>query len=659
MPSLASLIGLTILFAGLSAQAAWLDVLRPVNLSPDVGAPILFPPETDSMDPAQLAEKVEAGAYAILEGQSKNSEFFGFHATQRIISVRSAVDLRHPKLPIIWEEAAQVPFFEIPHTAILFAQERWDNAPLMAGLRRGAGALLWVAAGPGAKGHERFPYLPQALADLGLDPPVRSKNLWVFFDSSYRLRIDPNYMARKWRQNGISALHIAAWHYYDSDPQRDQYLRNLIGACHRNAILVYAWLELPHVSEGFWARHPEWREKTASGADAHLDWRKLMNLRNPQCKAEVSAGVRDLLTRFDWDGVNLAELYFESLEGHANPSRFTPMNADVRKEFRDSHHFDPADLFDPASPRFRERDTAALEKFLNYRAQLARRLQQEWIGEVDALRKQFPHLDLVLTHVDNLLQPDTRAQIGADAKSVLPLMEKHDFTFLIEDPATAWHLGPQRYPEISRRYAPIARRRSNLAIDINVVERFQDVYPTKQQTGTELFQEVHLAGGAFARVALYFENSIPVQDWPLLGAALAQPKSIRRESGRTIIDSPTPIGLRWQGPASVNGSLWPVTAGGVLWLPPGRSVVEPSSQEAPVRILDLNAALRSAAVRGTGLEFSYEAPSRALVRLNRMPVQILLDGVPTEPKVWVFDEDWILVLPKGQHLVSLKTDSGV
>ena len=71
--------------------------------------------------------------------------------------------------------------------------------------------------------------------------------------------------------------------------------------------------ELPHVSEKFWDQHPEWREKTAVLQDAQLDWRKLMNLTNRAAFAEVSKGVRDLVMHFDWDGVNLAELYFESL----------------------------------------------------------------------------------------------------------------------------------------------------------------------------------------------------------------------------------------------------------------------------------------------------------------------------------------------------------
>ena len=56
-----------------------------------------------------------------------------------------------------------------------------------------------------------------------------------------------------------------------------------------------------------------------------------------------------LIERFDWDGVNLGELYFESLEGAANPSRFTPMNDDIRGEFKALTGVDPHTSV-PASP---------------------------------------------------------------------------------------------------------------------------------------------------------------------------------------------------------------------------------------------------------------------------------------------------------------------
>ena len=156
----------------------------------------------------------------------------------------------------------------------------------------------------------------------------------------------------------------------------------LIEACHREGILVYAWLELPHVSDEFWEKHPEWREKTAVLQDAQLDWRKLMNLRNRDCFRAVSAGVDQLISRFDWDGVNLAELYFESLEGMGNPARFTPMNDDVRAEFRGRAGFDPIELF-----RTRK-DEASKKLFLDFRSDLARRMQEEWLAKLEGERKK-------------------------------------------------------------------------------------------------------------------------------------------------------------------------------------------------------------------------------------------------------------------------------
>src|SRR5262249_59054260 len=117
----------------------------------------------------------------------------------------------------------------------------------------------------------------------------------------------------------------------------------------------------------------EWREKTGVLQDAQLDWRKLMNLQNRSCFDATQKGIRDLIINFDWDGVNLAELYFESLEGISNPSRFTPMNEDVRREFRAARGFDPIDLFGGRT------DSASRRLFLDYRAGLAARMQAEWL----------------------------------------------------------------------------------------------------------------------------------------------------------------------------------------------------------------------------------------------------------------------------------------
>jgi hypothetical protein len=602
--------------------------------------------QASDLPPAVARERIHSGSVGILEGSSVVAEGFGIKPTSKKVVVRSVTDARAPKLGIIWDKAQELPVFELPPGAQVFAKERWTGAPLMAGLKHGSGSVLWLAAKPGARGYERVPYVLQALSDLGLQPPLRSNRLWAFFDSSYRSRVDLDYFAEAWRKAGIAALHVAAWHYNEPDAERDAYLRRLIEACHKRAILVYAWIELPHVSEAFWQQHPEWREKTALLQDAHLDWRKLMNLQNPDCFRVVSTATRGLIERFDWDGVNIGELYFESLEGVANPSRFTPMNDDIRSEYKALTGIDPHTLFETKV------DSPEMKLFLNWRAGVVKRMQSQWIAEVEKTRKTRPNLDIVLTHVDDRFDTRMRELVGADAAAVLPMLGAHDFQFLIEDPATVWHLGPERYSEIARRYAQLTPKRDKLAIDINIVERYQDVYPTKQQTGVELLQLVQIASKAFDRVALYFENSIAKADWSLLPSAGAVAKRFERSGGKVVVESDHGLGVKWPGAAKVNGRPWPLSDGNTVWLPKGSYVIEPAIQSA-ARIRDFNGNLHTAAATARGVEFSYQSGSRAIAVLNGKVKRLEIDGREEAP---AFLADQVLALPRGQHLVGIEME---
>ena len=635
---------ISLLVAGcLQAQSVLLLTDEP-GAWPDIFASVgLTLREASDIPPVVARAQVQAGAFGILEGASATAEEFGIRPSTKKVVVRSVTDTRAPKLDIVWEKAQELQVFDLPADARVFARERSTGAPLMAGFASGKGSVLWLATKPGARGYERFPYVLQAAADLGLQPPLRSNRLWAFFDTSYRSRVDVDYFAEAWRKAGIAALHVAAWHYNEPDAERDEYLRKLIEACHKRAILVYAWLELPHVSEKFWADHPEWREKTALSQDAHLDWRKLMNLQNAECFRAVSDSTRSLLQRFDWDGVNIAELYFESLEGPANAARFTPMNEDIRREYQAKAGIDPITLF-PA-----KQDSPDLTRFLEWRAALVKRMQSDWLTEIEKSRRFKPDLDIVLTHVDDRFDTRMRQLVGADAGAVLPMLNQHDFTFLIEDPATVWHLGPERYAEIARRYEQLTPKREKLAIDINIVERYQDVYPTKQQTGVELFQLVRVTSRAFHRVALYFENSILKADWSLLPSAGAVAKRYERSGEKVIVESAHGLGVRWRGAAKVNGRAWPVWDGETVWLPPGSFVLEPSGESEPL-VTDFSGDLRTAIITGRGVEISYQSGSRAIARLKRPLKRLEIDGQEVAPSML---SEGVLALPRGQHLVSL------
>jgi hypothetical protein len=635
-------------FSVLSDDAGgWPEILASIGLQRQpAGVARVLVVRTGAAASPEWNSRVEHGAILVLEGESPLAEMFGFRPGNQKVRVNSLADVHNPKLSIVWEKGLDLPVFEIPPGARVFARERWTGAPLTAGSRRGAGAVLWVAAAPGERGYERFPYLPNALCDLGMDPPFRSDRLWAFFDSSYRLGVDLDYFAARWRKSGIAALHVAAWHFYEPDPDRDRYLAKLIEACHREGILVYAWLELPHVSEKFWADHPEWREKTALLQDAQLDWRKLMNLTNRDCFRAVSAGVKQLAGRFDWDGVNLAELYFESLEGMGNPARFTPMNDDVRAQFRSKSGFDPIELFGA------RKDAASRKAFLDFRSDLAWKMQEDWLAEVEALRRDKPNLDLVLTHVDDRFDAGMRDAIGADAARVLPLLDRHSFTFLIEDPATIWNLGPQRYQTLAERYAALTPRRERLAIDLNVVERYQNVYPTKQQTGAELFELVHRASTGFQRVALYFESSLQEPDLKLLPSAAAAVTRMESSGPKTVVESAAGVGVPWKGPVMVDGRPWPVADGETVWLPAGAHTLEAAPERAAPRLVRLNADLKAARISSpTAIEFSYQSAARAIVILDRAPLRLKIDGADERLKL---AGPKTLLLPRGQHNVVIE-----
>ncbi|MBV8731625.1 MAG: hypothetical protein JO336_17600 [Acidobacteriia bacterium] len=630
-------------------KGAWPDILSSIGLQAKPAANArIFVARTGAPGSDEWVPRVEKGAVLILEGESSLAESFGFRRGKDNVRVSSLIDIHNPKLPIVWEKSLDLPVFEIPEGTRVFARERWNGAPMIAGLRHGAGAVLWIAVPPGEKGYERFPYLLAALADLGVEPPFRTPGLWAFFDSAYRSRVDLDYFAERWRKAGISALQVAAWHFYDPSDEGDTYLKKLIEACHRAGILVYAWLELPHVSEQFWKDHPEWREKTAVLQDAQLDWRKLMNLTNRGCFKAASEGVRGLVGRFDWDGVNLAELYFESLEGIGNPSRFTPMNEDVRRIFKAREGFDPVELFSS------RKDIGSQRAFLDFRTELASKIEEEWLGVLEGMRRAKPDLDLVLTHVDDRFDNSMRDAIGADAGRVLPLLDQHPFSFLIEDPATIWNLGPQRYKAIAAAYQPLTTHHDKLAIDLNIVDRYQNVYPTKQQTGTELFQLVHQAAANFHRTALYFENSLLAPDLGLLPASATAVSRMDTHGDKVTVEAPSSFGLLWRGEATVDGQLWPAADGQAVWLPAGTHTVEPAAAKPGLHLLYLNGDLRAARVLdGATIEFSYQSSARAIAVLDRAPAKIEVDNKAIEiPAAGAKT----LLLPRGQHVVTVRAE---
>jgi hypothetical protein len=373
-----------------------------------------------------------------------------------------------------------------------------------------------------------------------------------------------------------------------------------------------------------------------------------MNLSNPDCQSAVLDGVHNMLVRFDWDGVNFAELYFDGTGGIAEPREFTPFNNDVRREVRRRHGFDPIELINNQPP-----DAAKLRTFLNYRSDLVARLQETWIAALEKMRAEKPNLDVVLTHVDDRFDTTMHDAIGADAARALKLLDRYEFTFIVEDPGTVWNLGPQRYAEIAALYRPLTPHQDSLAVDINIVERDQIVYPTKQQTGAELAELIHTASVSFPRVIYYYEGSVSSVDSPLMSPASALVTHAELDGGDLIIESPYGVGLNWSSAVFLDGKDWPVRDDQHIWVPVGRHVLHESPTPSALRVLDFNGTLISAAIRSEGIELNYESESRALVQMDRRPTRLVVDGKPSDLNLC---GEFVVSLPRGKHKVLISAN---
>jgi len=71
-------------------------------------------------------------------------------------------------------------------------------------------------------------------------------------------------------------------------------------------------------------------------------------------------------------------------------------------------------------------------------------------------------------------------------------------------------------------------------------------------------------------------------------------------------------------------------------------------------LVHLNGDLKAArAVDAKTLEFTYQSASRAIAIFSRAPVKLRIDGVDEAPQL---AGPATLLLPRGQHVVTLATD---
>jgi hypothetical protein len=357
-----------------------------------------------------------------------------------------------------------------------------------------------------------------------------------------------------------------------------------------------------------------------------------MNLQDPQCLKAVLKDMESFLREYEWDGVNVGELTFESLEGPENQETFTPFNAQARHEFQSLYQFDPLELFNPKSEHFWPEHEEGMQQFFAYRRDVNTRLLKTFLEALERLNVNHKlHWDIVVTMLDALQHPELSDYLGIDVNRTVALVNQNNATLQVEDPSQDWSKPPDRYIALGERYKQVPLRKPFM-IDINVLSVHpsnQKGFATAQPTGVEVVQLWRAASSQSSRVCLYAESTVHEQDWEIMPYAMAADTDLRREGDNWVIHTPQTIRLdvgatsrRFQ----LDNQPWYCNDKGSVWIPKGDHTLTFSRLQKPwfdttdleTHLLSISGELLGNQKVSLGLEIFYESPNRCAMMLTRI-----------------------------------------
>ncbi|MCB2204047.1 polysaccharide deacetylase family protein [bacterium] len=623
---------------------------------------------------SELVEWIRHGGRAVTDGHNEFSLELGMKYTGTSVRLTGLRERLYPEDDVLWNESTAFRKFEVESDDVIYAADPETEAPVVISRAFGEGRFLYLGTrlDPHTDmGVSRYPFLIQYVAkDMDLHPVFRRDALEVYFDPGFRSAIPVESLVRRWVTHGVRAVYVGSWHDYHTytyDYER------LVRLCHENGILIYAWLEPPQISHKFWEEHPEWREKNVYGKDNRASWRYPLAMTDSACVGAMMREYASFLRQHDFDGVNIAETYFESdVRGPAEPGNYAPMHPSARKEFAALQGFDPALLFEQGGRYYWKDNPRALRLFEDYRVQKVVDMHRRLLQLAYEIRNERPGFSVLVTMLDNLGSPGLRASQGIDIERIIALDEEYPFTLIVEDPMARWSESPRRYHAIASRYRQLMG--DDFALDINILsfrsKETPTMFPTLVQSGIEAFSLYQVASSEVDRTVVYAESSINPHDFPMLSYASTGKVRWKHVPGGYEIFSPHAVTLELspsQKYVLIDGALRTSAGDGRFLIPAGRHHVQLESQgEALLESGVLHATLLSCTGTLLSLDegersvsFTYRSAERCYVTINKKPVEILIDGEKRELPVREGIMRYSVRLPDGEHRVQIITSGAV
>ena len=622
-----------------------------------------------------IVKFVHAGGNLITDQKNDLAEELGIHFSTAQLRIRSIRDRSYPDEPIAWQNFEPMFKLNVEHVDEVFCQDAASDAPVVIGMGVGKGKILFFGSrfDPATQeGYSRYPYLLDYVKRyFRLGPLVRRENLEAFFDPGLRANYSVEDLIKLWVRAGIRRIHVAGWHEY---PKYTYDYARLIRLAHANGILVYAWLEPPQVSQKFWQNHPEWRERNYKGENVRPSWRYPVALTDPACIDTMTAFYKKLLSGFDWDGVNIAELYFDAGKGLDEPLKYAPMHPSAVRDIRKKFGIDLLTIFDENSPWYWKSNPTVQSTLTEYRISKLDEIYERLLREFSDYARLRPGFQIIVTAMDSYGSPELREHIGVDMAHILALQKRFGFSLQVEDAEHLWSTDPRRYVEIGKKYGQLIGDPSKLLLDLNIIDLSLSTrkpgavtpFPTFKQTGTESFQLIHAASIGAPRFTFYAEQTVNPQDLSFFASAAAHGIHYKRSGDYYSIDAAHSFSLRFPKEIAhilLDGMLIPASRDNLFFIPAGMHTVDVnpgttgafSTSQLQPRILSSTGDVSELSYGMRDAKFIYNSEERMLVSFSNEPTQVQLDGQQYTFTALKGNDCFTIKLPQGKHEVSLIT----
>lgn len=620
----------------------------------------------ESRDISRISDNISEGQNVIFSGNSKLCSSFGIKLSGSTENINKYYWSTQSQLPIEFKKPQAMNIINSNSNLSMLGYTDDGKYAAVCG-RYGKGNFIYTAVplinmNDDGEDFENFPFLMEAVnQNFNMTSKISRSNITIYTDFDFNHNpeynkthpLDYDGMANTLKSWGVSRVNLCAWF---SGSYNGNVAKKFIDTMHKSGISVYAWFELPMVGVDFWDAHPEWREKTALGKDAKVDWRSLMALENDDCFKAVEERLKNILMSYDWDGIDMAEVYFESPDtGFKNPATFTPMSDSFIKGFEKKYNINPKDIFNPVSKYYWVKNESAKNKLISYRISVITDLHEKLFNFFNEMKKEKPYLKLWVTDIDTLFDKGIKDDIGLDINKIIALQDKYNFDLEIEDPFTLWKYGPSRYSLIGKKYNSIMKKDRKIGIDINIVNREGNVYPLSKQRGLELYELVHNASIYTSNVALYGFSTLENSDMNLVKYTYEKDVNINEKGENeftTSADSKFSLSVDTKNKEYyIDGHLWNCFNNNGIIIPKGTHTikVKEKSNSYDVELKDISGEILDSSVSENKFYVKYSSAGRCYITLNKKPSSIKVNGKDYNASILSKGNEYVVVLPQGEN----------